>query len=105
MRRLLMGGLSPGRDVARAPRLRASRAIADRKNIRIARGLKCGGNDKLAYPVGLETIQTAQNVRGFHSSGPDHKLGMDEAAIGQLNTIRANFGHFGIRPYIDAQAF
>jgi len=54
MRRLLMGGLSPWRDVTNAAWLRAGRAIADRKNVGIASSPKSRGNDELANPVGLE---------------------------------------------------
>ena len=67
MRRLLMGGLSTWWDVASAAWLRAGRAITNRKNIGIASGLKSLGDDELAYPVGLETVQTTENVGALHS--------------------------------------
>ncbi len=91
MRRLLMGGLSPRRDVASAARQRTGRAITDRKDIGIARGLKSLGDDELAYPIGLEAVQMAENVGALHSSGPDHKFGRNETAIGKLYTVCANF--------------
>ena len=51
MRCLLMGGLSPRREVASAAWLGAGRAIADRKNIGIESGLKSRRDGKLA--IGL----------------------------------------------------
>ncbi len=94
MRRLLMGGLSPRRNVASAAWLRAGRAIADRKNIGIASGLKSRGDDELAYPVRLEAVQTTKNVGALHSGGPDHKFGRNEAAIGKLDTVCTNLSRF-----------
>jgi hypothetical protein len=94
MRRLLMGGLSPWRDVASDAWLRAGRAIADRKNVEIASGLKSRGNDELAYLVGLEAVQMAENVWALHSGGPDHKFGRNEPAIGKLYTVCTNLSHF-----------
>jgi hypothetical protein len=94
MRRLLMGGLSPWWDVTSAAWLRAGRAIADRKNVGIASSLKSRGNDELAYPVGLETVQSAENVGALHAGAPDHKFGRNEAAIGKLYTVCADLSHF-----------
>ena len=89
-----MGGLSPWWDVASAAWLRAGHAIADRKNIGIASCLKSLGDDELAYPVGLEAVQTAENVGALHAGAPDHKFGRNKAAIGKLYTVCANLSHF-----------
>jgi len=90
----LMGGLSPRRDVASAAWLGACRAIAYRKNIGIESGLKSRRDDELAYQVGLEAAQMAENVGALHSGGPDHKFGRNEGAIGKLYAVCANLGRF-----------
>ena len=94
MRRLLMGGLSPRWDVASAARLRAGGAVADRKNVGVASSLKGRGNDELAYLVGLEAVQMAENVWALHSGGPDHKFGRNEPAIGKPYTVCTNLSRF-----------
>ena len=99
-----MGGLSPRRDVASAAWLGAGRAIADRKNIGIESGLKSRRDGKLAYRVGLEAVQMAEDVGALHPGGPDHKFGRNEAAIGKLYAVCANLSRFRFRPYIDSEA-
>ena len=83
-----MGRLSPRWDVASATWLRAGRAIADRKNVGIASSPKGRGNDELAYPVGLETVQSAENVGALHAGGGEQGAPGSKDSSGIRDTTR-----------------
>src|SRR5262245_1953170 len=75
MRGLLVRSLRTGRNICVGTILPwASRTVAERKNVLVARCLKCRQYDELVDAIGLKTIQVTQKIRCLHAGRPDHQL-------------------------------
>src|SRR6516162_8429166 len=87
MCRLLMRGLSARwhKRIALCPR--TGGAIADRKNVVVARGLQGLTDDELVSRVGFETTEVLQKGGRLDAGRPDHELRIDNAPVRKFDAI------------------
>ena len=50
---------------------------------------RVGVDHELVGAADLEPVEVGQHVRALDAGGPDHELGRDEVAVGQLHAVGA----------------
>ena len=82
-----MRGLGARRHDCVAFRPRTGGAIADGKNVVVARGLQGLAHHQLIARIGLEPIEILQKGRRLHAGRPDHELGIDNAPVRKPDAV------------------
>ena len=81
-----MRGLRPGRDIlAFLAGPRAGGAVAERKNVLVARRLQRRQHDELVDAIGFQTVEVFEHVGCLHTGRPHHELGRNERPRCQLH--------------------
>jgi len=80
---LLVSGLRPRRHGGELAAAGAGSAVADRKNVGVARGLQCRLDDQLVDAVDLEVVEMSQYLRRLHTRCPHDQFRRNERAVGQ----------------------
>ena len=104
MARLLVRGLRARRHAGRVPGPRTARAVADREDVGVARGLQRLVHDELVLAVAFEAVEVAQEIGRLDARGPHRELGGTRAPALRDDRVGAHFGHALAGEHFDAAA-
>jgi len=99
-------GLRTRRDVPNGllPVPGTSRAVAQNKNVVVARGLQGRTHEELVDAVALEPVQVGEKLRRLHAGRPHHELSRNEISDDELHAGRAHFADTGGSPHVHGKA-